>query len=168
MCEKYGRLYVFTAVMGIDYDCGINKPSCDVTYPVQGICPKGWHVPDRGEWSKLFVDVGGTIYGTNKTLSGQKAANQLWDKEAVKNTETSEEYGFSLLPAGAMSYNNGFGGLYKEADYWTSGLENHSNEGYYNGVNFYVRIVVGDKDAAVMEGSQWNALNAYSVRCVKD
>ena len=153
--------------MGMDYDCGINSV-CDVTYPVQGICPKGWHVPDEDEWNRLFVDVGGTIYRANHIHAGQNAANQLWNKDAVKNTEISEEYGFSLLPAGAMSYNNGFGGLYTEADYWCSGLTMHAKEDSYSGLNFHVQFVVGEKNAAIIERTTWDALNAYSVRCVKD
>lgn len=168
MCEKYGRFYIYTATMGLDYDCGINVSSCDVTYPVQGVCPKGWHVPDEDEWNQLFENVGGTIHRASLTRLGKNAADQLWDKNVVNNMDDSEEYGFSLLPAGYMLDNGGFGGLYNEARYWCSGIVKHPKEDTYGGLNFHVRFIVGEKDASVMEGQRFAALNAYSVRCVQD
>src|SRR5574344_499811 len=55
-CSKYGRLYKWAAAMdgagtwtsngkGCGYDV-----TCSPIYPVRGICPEGWHLPDTTEF----------------------------------------------------------------------------------------------------------------------
>lgn len=39
----------------------VEKPSPD--YPVRGICPQGWHLPDTSEWNTLISYVGNPSYG---------------------------------------------------------------------------------------------------------
>ncbi|WP_407448813.1 FISUMP domain-containing protein [Fibrobacter sp.] len=60
-CAKYGRLYTWAAAMDSVGEwstngkgCGYGK-TCSPTYPVRGICPKGWHLPSNDEWKALFT-----------------------------------------------------------------------------------------------------------------
>lgn len=63
-CAKYGRLYTWaTAMDSLGFwgsngeGCGIGF-ECSPAYPVRGVCPKGWHLPNNVEWETLlsFVD----------------------------------------------------------------------------------------------------------------
>ena len=45
-CEVAGRLYTWAAAMdSVKTGCGYGV-NCSPTLPVQGICPRGWHLPD--------------------------------------------------------------------------------------------------------------------------
>ena len=61
-CKKYGRLYTWSAIIDSVYwasngkTCGNTKDNdkkCEMPDVVQGICPKGWHVPSIQEWEDL-------------------------------------------------------------------------------------------------------------------
>ena len=62
-CDKYGRYYTWTAAIDYVYwskqgktcrDGVIDYPStCVLPDTVQGICPKGWHIPNIKEWEIL-------------------------------------------------------------------------------------------------------------------
>ena len=49
-CEKYGRLYPWTSLVG-----GIDSDS------LLGICPDGWHVPTHNDWQILIDILGGPV-----------------------------------------------------------------------------------------------------------
>ena len=62
-CARYGRRYSWSVAMdsagilsGNGKGCGYG-PECSPAYPVQGICPHGWHLPSRPEWNTLFAAV---------------------------------------------------------------------------------------------------------------
>ena len=71
-CNSYGRLY---------------------GWPLDGVCPDGWHVPAETEWKSLFVYVGDNSGTKLKSSSGWKAG-----------MNGSNDFEFSALPAGAASY----------------------------------------------------------------
>lgn len=99
-CEKYGRLYLWSAAVdgaGLFSDnakgCGYGE-HCEPTLPVRGACPEGWHLPDWDDWSELFDFVG-----------GQGAASKaLKSKTGWKNDANGlDTYGMALFPAGVRS-----------------------------------------------------------------
>ena len=58
-CKTYGRYYTWAAAMdsvGVystnGEGCGYEKV-CSPKYPVQGICPVGWHLPTIDEWESF-------------------------------------------------------------------------------------------------------------------
>ena len=58
-CEVYGRYYTYAAAMDSaaafsenGKGCG-HKVDCTPVYPVPGICPEGWHIPDTTEFRIL-------------------------------------------------------------------------------------------------------------------
>lgn len=157
-CTKYGRLYTWTAAMDSvgtwstnGKGCGYGKV-CSPTYPVRGICPEGWHLPDTTEWHTLFTAVGG------KSTAGKmlKSTSGWYDKGGDDNG--TDAYAFSALPAGYRYYD---GYIYLEgsdADFWSS-TEDDSSYAYR--MNLYYGY-----DNANLNRKNKNL--GFSVRCVKD
>ena len=69
-CAKYGRLYT-------------------TPYSSQ-VCPNGWHLPTTTEWKNLF----------NLIRTVETAGEKLKSTNGWTNLAGSDEYGFSILPAG--------------------------------------------------------------------
>ncbi|WP_290734117.1 MULTISPECIES: fibrobacter succinogenes major paralogous domain-containing protein [unclassified Fibrobacter] len=149
-CEKYGRLYSWgTAMDGAGAfsengkGCG-NANTCLETFPVRGICPSGWHLPDKYEWETLFIAARGYTRA-GKILKSQSG----WGDGG----NGSDAVGFSVL----------FDGLGASVDdsrvhFWTS-TETSGEVAYwigFRGVNDYVTNLEFDKD------------NFVYVRCLKD
>ena len=53
---RHGLLYNWTAAMDMTAHQNSSRSSI---YPVRGICPSGWHLPNNEEWSQLFKTLGG-------------------------------------------------------------------------------------------------------------
>ena len=124
-----GRLYPWTVAMVKDHSkCGYGNNCTDVTYPHQGVCPDGWHIPQEVEWESMMK------------ATGSNNAVDYWD-ESVQLTNWGVEYGkntsgFSALPVGIIpTIWNEQTGLYERdvgryglgsihntnsADFWTS------------------------------------------------
>ena len=153
MCKKYGRLYLWSAAMdsagvlkndGKGKGCGYGA-ECGVEGPIQGICPKGWHLPSGDEFDKLLVNVGASW----KEQSVNLIANSWVDGK--------DEYGFSALPAGYYgSYGKRFYDLGYDAYFWSS-TEYDSYGAYY--------LYLYDGRTGVNGSGQDNG---RSVRCLQD
>jgi uncharacterized protein (TIGR02145 family) len=86
-CETYGRLYTYGEVTkGVS--SGSNPSG------VQGICPKGWHVPSKAEWDQMISFAGGAGTAGTKLKSPK-----LWPPANGVPTGT-DEFGFAGLPSG--------------------------------------------------------------------
>ena len=154
-CAKYGRLYTWAAAMdsaGVFGDggkgCGYDV-TCSAKEPVRGVCPESWHLPSDTEWKTLFTAVGGEdVAGTKlKSKSG-------W----YNNGNGTDEYGFSVLPAG-----NRFDvGNYYNADYYAFfwSRTEHSSVDAYNWDFFYVDTYV--------RSQYYSKEIGFSVRCLRD
>lgn len=117
-----GRLYPWTVAVVKDHsECGSGH-LCPMTYPLQGVCPDGWHLPTKAEWEAMMV------------ATGSRGASHYWD-ESVKLFHWGAGYGlntsgFSALPVGIIpiiwNKDSGLfertGKLYNPngADFWTS------------------------------------------------
>ena len=153
-CTKYGRLYTWAAAMDSvgkwssnSKGCG-NHTTCSPTYPVQGVCPEGWHLPSKAEFETLFSEVGG-----NSTAGPMLKSTTDW-KFSGNGTDT---YAFSALPAGARYYKGDNDKGYR-AHFWSS-TEDSSGTAYlmtlgYSNVDGILRIYVKNY--------------GLSVRCLKD
>src|SRR5579872_2269494 len=87
LCATYGKVYDWKTVLN-GADTTSNVPS-----GVQGICPKGWHVPSPGEFDQLASFLGGASIAGGK----MKDTSALWNSPNAGATNSS---GFSGLPAG--------------------------------------------------------------------
>ncbi len=148
---KYGRLYTWAAAMDSvgewsanGKDCGYGK-SCSPTYPVRGICPKGWHLPDLTEWRTLATAVG---------RAERLRSTSGWDGSG----NGTDSYSFSALPAGDREYNGNYVGEGGRVDFWSS-TENSTYSTYQINVSY-----IGTSMGMVT----YRKCSGFSVRCVKD
>ena len=158
-CAKYGRLYTWAAAMDSvgmwttnGKGCGDGK-TCSPTYPVRGVCPGGWHLPDTAEWkSTLFIAVGGRL-----TAGKMLRSTSDWNEDE----NGMDAYGFSALPAGLKNY---FGDVFTSEGYsaffWSS-----SEYGNFDISSYHMRLNNDNDEAGLMSIYK---TYGFSVRCVKD
>ena len=105
-CEKYGRFYSYAAAIDsfLVYgngarDCVLGNDAiyCSYNYPVRGICPEGWHLPNADEWRVFWVNVGSTKSILSKNASG------------------TDDFGFSAIHTG---YYSGSYDIYDQVYWW--------------------------------------------------
>jgi len=152
MCDNYGRYYTWAAAMdsaGVwssgGKDCGYGK-ICSPTYPVRGVCPKGWHLPGDFEWNKLITALGG-----NSTQGRLLKSTSGW----FCGENGTDGYGFSALPSGGYGRSRG-----RDAMFWSSTAYTYDKEcaAYYLSLSCY--------DGADIYS--FFKTDAFSVRCIKD
>jgi uncharacterized protein (TIGR02145 family) len=96
-CSNYGRLYHWTALM--DLNTSYDTTSWQATFPHQGVCPNGWHVPSNPEWTTLMRYVDSAKSGTElKSTSGWLKGT--WTPSGNQNG--TDIFGFRILPAGKL------------------------------------------------------------------
>ena len=163
-CSKYGRLYTWAAAMdsagkwsldGSGCGYGLDK-RCAPRYPVQGVCPVGWHLPSVSEWNTLLTGypVGGEVTAGKvlKSTSG-------W----ISSGNGTDAYSFSALPAG-IRFPTVVRGVYdlegNYAYFWSS-TEFGDSHAYYMYL-FY------SSDGAELLDTDVFKNDAISVRCLKN
>ena len=149
-CEKYGRFYTWARAVGkSEYECG-DGYRCNLNGRVQGVCPEGWHLPDKSEFEVLLDAVGGeeTAALHLKTTSG-------WNDGFEGDASGFDTYGFSAIPTGRYVINGGAGfDLFGySVNFWSS------TETYAMGMSY-------DYEFAMVYGTLKSF--AYPVRCVMD
>ena len=161
-CEKYGRLYRWmTAVGKTEEECGYQK-ACSLTYPVQGICPEGWHIPSKDELVTLVENAGGpSIAGAR--LKAKESWNPAWNE-----CTGTDDYLFSAMGSGYLRvYSNHYYNKGYHTGIWSSTeLEDFRREEQYQHIDVYILFLDNDKDSAQV--SDTNRDFAESVRCLKD
>lgn len=129
-CTKYGRLYTWSVA--------------------KTACPSGWHLPSRKEFETLFEAVGGADSAGTKLMS-----TSGWYKDG----NGTDDYSFSVLPAGGKSGSGYYIDEGRHAYIWSS-TEADSYSAYYLDLEY-------DYEKARMRGD--NAKDYwFSVRCVQD
>jgi len=143
-CDKYGRAYDWNTA--------------------KTVCPAGWHLPSREEWSSLKSAAGGNGVAGKKLKStygwykdGDGTDEYGWNKDG----NGTDEYGFSALPGGYRGLENygidinpdGYGG-----GWWTATEYND-----YYAYSQYVTFRSNDLNEKYFKKN-----STYSVRCVKD
>ena len=157
----FGLLYDWVAT--VDGYVGSNhNPS-----GIQGVCPKGWHVPSDSEWTEL------TDYLKNKSLylcndnvlniAKALASQNGWSEYSYNecavthHTTNNNTSGFNAMPAGSY-YNNTPEGFGREAIFWSS-YENASDKAI-------VRTIISDNATVIRDNKYKSRYN--SVRCIMD
>ena len=161
-CEVSGRYYTWAAAIDsvalvsdtvAPLDCGYGK-TCELgELRIQGICPDGWHLPNRDEWGWLSVYLGnaGVAGDTLKALTG-------WDYAGTENNNGVDAYGFTALPTGRRVSETSWRNIGSDVYYWTSQEEDAYEAQYSNMNNQYTKFYL-------YQGSK---TYGQSVRCVKD
>ena len=162
-CEKYGRLYTWSAAMdsaGVANEdvagtgCGYGV-ECSVTGKVQGVCPTGWHLPDSTEFETLMK------YVANNTTGGTDSVGYALKATSGWNTYNgSDAFGFSALPAGAYGLSN-YNYLTTVSFLWTATEKSTT-------VAYFLRMSeLNDPEKAAIFAE--DVSNYYfPVRCLKD
>ena len=156
-CAVTGRLYTWTAAIDSvklatdadnPQDCGSGK-ECTLPDTVQGICPPGWHLPEKKEWETLLTKVGGEATAL-KVLKSQTG----WFRQG----NGSDDVGFSALPAGDRIDNGNFFDIGKLAGFWSASETDY---------NYAKALDLGYCSNYAALGYYKKSLG-FSVRCLKD
>jgi len=107
-CHIYGRAYTWAAAMdSLSTGCGYHGNSysrpCTVSYPVQGICPDGWHIPDTTEIRELLDFVKEDV-GVDSYMNALKGEIPWYDSFGVP--AGTDKYGFNVLPEGSRYWSS--------------------------------------------------------------
>jgi len=155
-CDTYGRLYDWATAMALDPGCNSSKCSEQIQPKHRGICPEGWHIPNRTDWEALIkfakqiccTDAGAKL----------KSANGWNDYNGTSGGGTND-FGFSALPGGYGKHDGSFGDV-GNYGHWV-GTEEYADKisaiwGLYRGNDL------------VYNDDYYNKDGFYSVRCLKD
>lgn len=119
-------IYPYDKVDGIDSEEEIllNYGALYNWYAIENrknLCPKGWHVPSKEEWTELVSILGGENMAGNKLKISDTT---FWGS---KNTEATNESGFSALPAGFRDYNGIYDLIGYSGIFWSSSKYKDNN-----------------------------------------
>ena len=164
-CTKYGRLYIWSAAMdsvgvydssAVGCGCNYDYKNCSPSYPVRGICPEGWYLPDTVDWKTLFDAVGG-VATAGKMLKSVKGWVSEWNgsNDGVKGKDA---FSFSVLPAG-KKFN-------REDDFNYEGVTGVFWSSSHRGRDPYVVVFNYYSDEAYLDDTY--AYHGLSVRCLMD
>ena len=157
----YGALYTWAATMGDNAVSSNSNPS-----GVQGACPTGWHLPSDNEWKQLEMQLGmsqseSDTTGWRGTDQGSQLAgdSSLWYSGNLVNNINFGTSGFTALPGGYRSSNNGsFFSLGNHGIWWSS-TESNSSSAWIRLLNYNLSEVYRDYGYKSI---------GYSIRCTKD
>ena len=173
--STYGYLYNMAAVRN-------GAPSStSIPSGVQGICPTGWHVPSREEWTELrmfvlnhsqeYVCYDGTsqwAFNNSKALVSTTGWAVNYDPQGVSscspivNPSTNNATNFSAFPAGIRYGNNMFTFPYQEVG-WMTEFWSCTQETNINGAT----ITIDGMSTEVLNGGT-DMKTGCSVRCIRD
>ncbi|MBK6833958.1 MAG: fibrobacter succinogenes major paralogous domain-containing protein [Bacteroidetes bacterium] len=119
----------------------------------RNICPVGWHIPDKTEWTTLLTNIGGYPTGGGKMKS---TGLLFWQSP---NLDATNESGFSALPGGTRT-ELGVSLDIGKRGYWWSTSEGLTPPWAYTMYLFY--------NAGNASAPSLYKKCGLSVRCVKD
>jgi uncharacterized protein (TIGR02145 family) len=188
---KYGYLYSWAAATQRDSATVGNTDEGqtlknELSGNIQGVCPKGWHLPSDREWSQLEVELASDAsskYADYPYASSQasidsiitadiinrgrdhrldlkfRTATKIWSDGGylLGHSKPANKGGFDALPAG-FEHSTGVYPLGTGAYFWTSS-SHASNSAWLHSINANISGVWHDT---------WKKFMQVSVRCKKD
>ncbi len=140
-CDIYGRLY--------NWDTA------------KKVCPEGWHLPSREEWSTLSSYVVGND-DCNSCAGTKLKATSGWNNFQGESGNGTDYYGFSALPGGDGSENGSFSFVGYQGNWWNSGEDNSYGLGLFS----HFITIYSSRTSISQTGGPASKL--LSVRCLKD
>jgi uncharacterized protein (TIGR02145 family) len=120
------------------------------------LCPVGWHVPSDNEWLVLVTSLGGDKVAGSKL---KEAGKNNW---ISSNKNATNESGFTAIPAGFRSTNDGsFAGSGEIGGWWSATEESQSVFG-----SSWCRWLHGDTTLVVR--NERFKKEGFTIRCIKD
>ena len=165
-CEKDGRLYLWSAVMDSAATWSDNGKGCGYgvvcspTFPVRGVCPAGWHVPNRDEVMELLDAVGGVDVAGDMLISEYSGC-----------IDEVDLYGFSFRPTGRKRSEGYYDDDGEYGYMWTT------TDDYWNSDEFFLKNNEPFELVAAFSLSKaggnlgihgYYKNTGYPVRCIKD
>ncbi len=188
---RYGRLYTWATVMGLDdyynthsvdgsnYNLALDDPkyktAINIDGNVQGICPAGWHVPKTKDYIDLIKNVSSGVTVESKTASD--GAPQAWFKNTRQyfvdgsdwsgSVSGSNPYNLSFVPSGDNTKANGRTTAYLGTQgMWFIGEEVNDTAPYTTNQTTSIFTILNSSTSVVITGT-YKAFG-MAVRCVKD
>lgn len=178
-CNIAGRFYTWAAAIDsvkLANDsanpqiCGYDDDNCEITGPIQGICPDGWHLPSFDEWAILLKGLGlpfgsYSLYGGPASIGGGKVLKSQtgWyiNENVNLNGNGTDSVGFSALPVGyKIAGKNGYAGNYYNAAFWAG------EEYWTNSEEAHYMYLQSESEDAFLDATDKRA--GLSIRCIKD
>ncbi len=157
-CDKYGRLYSWTAAMGIDKS--YQTEYANLTGVQRGNCPEGFHMPSEAEWSDFYDFVQNYAIDQSNDEGAVVRAKGMWPNDSYY--PATDDFGFAMLPAGRKSF-SGYKSLGEEALFWTADEDHRDIVGGPRNVGIWtVTSMFGFGGGSIMKDE------GISVRCIKD
>jgi len=125
----------------------------------RGICPSGWHVPTKDEFTELFNFVGGNTVAGGKL---KESGTSHWNSP---NTGATNEFGFTLLPSGWREMNSEYMNMGNVSYLW--GSTELTADGFTEGATFTSAAGINNtlQEAGVTYALK---LEGFPIRCVMD
>jgi len=162
-CDKYGRLYNWVTAMALPDSCERKECASLVGAKHKGICPSGWHIPSKDEWTTLEDFVGGKETAgkyLKATIGWNNCGNSRSDAYKCEDT-----FGFSALPSGCYRLYSSCYGAGSFGYWWINSFtsrirDNLASYHYSRDINSisYNTVCTLNTDETYL----------YSVRCLKD
>lgn len=152
ICDKYGRLYLWSSAMALPDSC--DRKSCAGTesgQPRQGICPTGWYLPTDADWQELVDKVG----STNPARLLKSQAGWLNGGNGV------DAFGFRVLPGGERVQGGGYRNLDTAIAFWSS---DESAPGYAWRRSFFYYTNDAVRMVPRVGSYKWHG---FAVRCIQ-
>lgn len=124
-------------------------------YEAIEVCPIGWHIPSDQEWDELVNYLGG------ENIAGGKLKEEGTEHWEAPNTDATDQYGFSALPAGyAHLFSQLIDSIGCKSVFWSSTqVDSLENTNWYREINY--------SSGEIKRNALWNE-SLLSLRCIKD
>jgi len=137
---------------------------------VQGVCPEGWHLPSREEWSQLIEFVGGPIQAWyTLTYDGEYGLNATYTEGGSKRDLSCEEDSWSECceqTHDAYCVNKDKIGFWRSGGgFWWTSSEEDAVKAF---IMHFAISVDGDGDGGPVQITKNEKTFVYPVRCIKD
>lgn len=151
--DKYGALYNWYAAV---------DPN--------GLCPAGWHVPTKYEWTALTDHIGGTNSPNGNKLKSCRQVNSplggacntieppRWEEDTYNGNYGTDDFGFSGLPGGDRDGNGACYDIGIDGNWWSC-TEHSSSSSWKLGLGY---------DLGGIFGYNYFKQGGFSVRCLMD
>jgi len=126
------------------------------------VCPEDWHIPSDDEWAILTDYLGGeSVAGAKMKSTGTiEDGEGLWKYYSDEITEgISNESGFTGIPAGCRSSNDGYFNIDRQGYFWSSSMLS-STDVWYHTLKYNI--------SSIERKFQWSNKGGFSVRCLGD
>jgi uncharacterized protein (TIGR02145 family) len=120
----------------------------------RNVCPDGWHVPSKDEWTTL-INYFGNQYIADARM--REAGTAHW----YHSTGADNSSGFTFLPVGIRDAGGYFYGMTYNGSIWTS-----TESTDINGIGGWMASMYTDHSEVVI--NSYSKSNGAAIRCVKD